>query len=48
MPATNRLSRVAQWQNAPLNLSDFAAVRWSLMALSVISLRRKNRSLMGA
>jgi hypothetical protein len=26
MPATNRLSRVAQWQNAPLNLSDFAAV----------------------
>jgi hypothetical protein len=34
MPATNRLSRVAKWQNAPLNLSDFAAVRWSLMALS--------------
>jgi hypothetical protein len=29
MPATNRLSRVAQWQNASLNISDFAAVHES-------------------
>ena len=29
MPATNRLRHVAQWQNSPLNLSEFAAVHES-------------------
>jgi hypothetical protein len=39
MPATNRLRHVAQWQNAPLNLSDFAAVHESIIGSKADTVR---------